>query len=431
MPRIAFVVLLAALAGRPAGAGLVLYATAATVGRIDAFCLGPNGGLAGTPRTQIDLASPNPRRLLVVNGVLYVAEPDRVEAFLIPPDGRLSRDAGMYGSTNRDGSMDARDIAVSGGMLYVTQRGRARVAAYPLGPDGLPQQDEEDFTSCVVGPGNVGYQHVLVDGTSLYVSSDGSTGNRVDVFDILAGGQLCTSPDCTTDALHPLDCRCKGAMAYCTTPCKDAEHCPDQRPANFVESPPVLQRRSLDGPKSLLISDGTLFVEEQSALRISGFAVAELQPPPPTPAKGEKKPKPAPARSSKTIESLRYVALERNGSTLFGTQFGRGRTDVYRLRNPGSKRCPTCPTATPCCLTQNPTQSSKQDLRMSPVGLEVAQVGERQVLYVAAGDWDRVLAYRLNTNGLLASRTPFSTTAEQAGSFPNDVAVAVLSAGCP
>ena len=65
---------------------------------------------------------------------------------------------------------------------------------------------------------------------------------------------------------------------------------------------------------------------------------------------------------------------------------------------------------------------------MSPVRITAS---DADVLYVAAGELDRVLAYRLRrSDGVLAGSRPFSQTAEQPGSFPNDVATAVLSDRC-
>jgi hypothetical protein len=52
-----------------------------------------------------------------------------------------------------------------------------------------------------------------------------------------------------------------------------------------------------------------------------------------------------------------------------------------------------------------------------------------RVLYVAGGQRNRVLAFRLREDGVLADTQPFSTTEDQADSFPNDVALATIP-GC-
>src|SRR3989442_2464182 len=72
--------LVALLVAEPALAGSILYATAASQQRIDGFCLGADRALAATPAVQIATLGRLPRRVLVGNGVLYVAEADRIEA---------------------------------------------------------------------------------------------------------------------------------------------------------------------------------------------------------------------------------------------------------------------------------------------------------------------------------------------------------------
>jgi hypothetical protein len=59
------------------------------------------------------------------------------------------------------------------------------------------------------------------------------------------------------------------------------------------------------------------------------------------------------------------------------------------------------------------------DVRMTPVRL---LANGDDVLYVATGELDRVVAFRVGANGKL-SLPPFSQTARQKDSFPNDVAL--------
>jgi len=90
----------ALLVAEPALAGSILYATAASQQRIDGFCLGADGALAATPTVQIATLGRLPRRVLVGNGVLYVAEADRIEAFAIGAHGGLRPLAGSDPVTN-------------------------------------------------------------------------------------------------------------------------------------------------------------------------------------------------------------------------------------------------------------------------------------------------------------------------------------------
>jgi hypothetical protein len=62
---------------------------------------------------------------------------------------------------------------------------------------------------------------------------------------------------------------------------------------------------------------------------------------------------------------------------------------------------------------------------MTPVRILV----NGNVVYIGAGQFDRVIAYRLRDDGVLADTEPFSATQKQKGSFPNDVALATIS-GC-
>src|SRR5207237_5769775 len=85
------------LAALPAAGGTILYATAASPGRVDGFCVGAGGGFVpGASVHTIDTNGKEPRRLLVVpgptgtDGVLYVGERDRVDAFKIGAHGSLS-----------------------------------------------------------------------------------------------------------------------------------------------------------------------------------------------------------------------------------------------------------------------------------------------------------------------------------------------------
>src|SRR2546428_10973984 len=93
--------LVALLVAEPALAGSILYATAASQQRIDGFCLGADGALSATPTVQIPTLGRLPRRVLVGNGVLYVAEADRIEAFAIGQHGGRRPPAGPEPAAGR------------------------------------------------------------------------------------------------------------------------------------------------------------------------------------------------------------------------------------------------------------------------------------------------------------------------------------------
>jgi len=66
----------------------------------------------------------------------------------------------------------------------------------------------------------------------------------------------------------------------------------------------------------------------------------------------------------------------------------------------------------------------------NPVMTPVRLTATDRAVYVAGGELDRVVAFRLESDGMPVDAAPFSRTDQQTNSFPNDVAVAMLSAAC-
>lgn len=375
---------LAVVVARPAGAGRMLYATAATPGRVDGFCLGNDGGLAPTPSIRVDTGGDQPRRLVVFEDVLYVAEVDRVEAFRIGSRGGLD----LLGRTDPRTRSGPRDVAITPGrtMLYMPDRSRNRVVGHALDAEGRPARD---FTTCIQGEIGASYQNLIAIDTKLYVSSSGGSG-RIEVFGIAADGSLFG-----TDGV-PL------TPAACTSV--------DGVRPDFTE--PLSERRRLRDIKAFVLVGDLIYAEDRGRRRIRSF---RLQPDgnfvPPIREEG-KRAKWQPAES-KTRAVVHYQALIHHRSALLGTQFFHGRADSYALSPEG-------------LLPKRPTRITNADLRFTPVRM----TADADVAYVATGEFDRVIAYRLRENGVLAQQDPFSQTDEQEGSFPNDVAIAVLAAGC-
>jgi 6-phosphogluconolactonase (cycloisomerase 2 family) len=382
--------LVALLAAGPATAGNILYATAATPGRVDGFCLNGDGSIASSPSVSVDTgdvpSESQPRKLLVgraIDGhqVLYVAEFDRVEVFRIDPHGGLRR----IGATRSIQGMRPLNMVLSDDsrILYVPQTGHGRVTAYPLRSDGTP---EGDFTSCIQGPDASTYQTIAINGSLLYVTNSGLP-DGVQVFPIDSDGNLPTTPD-----------GCRNRLGEARPP----------------KTPPTSVRNKLSAVKSLVINDGILYVVQRGTLRISAF---RLQPDgnfQPTRKKGKKTLYQKPL--SKTEKIVVYEDMILYKGALLLSNFGRGRIDSFVIRK-GRRQGK---------LPSRPTVQSQEDVRMSPVG--IAAFGN--VVYVGAGALDQVIAYRLHKNGSLRGRTPFSKTARQVDSFPNAVAVAVLDDTC-
>jgi hypothetical protein len=142
------------------------------------------------------------------------------------------------------------------------------------------------------------------------------------------------------------------------------------------------------------------------------------------------------------VQFAQYEDVVRFGDTLIGTQFFKNRVDFYRLKPDDLEKGP---------LPKNHGES-KVDVRITPVRATAISLRAIRgqcsdtdparpscecpadpkstcgVLYVAAGSLDRVSVYALLSNGKM-SHGPIDMTDEQKGSFPNDVAVAVLPEG--
>jgi len=283
--RLALLVVVA-LAGRTALAGTMVIATAATPGLLNGFCVQdpPDGRFKQpTPRRTVQLARANPRKILFVPetragrgaaGTLYVAEPDRVEAFRIGDDGAFGRcgtgDAATgacRAHTRIDDVARPMGLAVSDDhtRLYVSERRIDRLTAFRLDDDGLPVDADgqpigdgpkDTFTSCIQGRTSSAYADVLVNDRQVYVAA---SAGRVEVYRTLDTGDFCTGSPCA--AILPSACPSRqknGSTPTVTTP--------------------FLERRALSNPTSLFVVDGLLYVQETALKQLSAFRIADLQP---------------------------------------------------------------------------------------------------------------------------------------------------------
>jgi len=399
----------ALLVVEPALAGSILYATAASQQRIDGFCLAADGALAATPSVQIGTLGGLPRRVLVGNGVLYVAEVDRIEAFAISAHGGLRSLGGTRPVTN----LDPQDLALNpdGKTLYVTHQGF--LEAFALNADGsLP----DSFTSCVQGERTNLFLDAQATSGLLYVSADDIPG-RIAIYRLNLDGSL-----------PQTGCRL------------------DNTDAAKVTTPDSLRKR-LQRPKAFVVVGDFIYVEERSIHRLTAF---RLQPdgtfcdkrkdangnlvaescgdlayflPTPACARRQAKKQRQQCAASETGSVLQYedLVLYPGGETLLSTQYFKGRVDAYRL-----KPEPRLAGASRVRLPKQPTRTSAANPVMTPVRLTATD----KAVYVAGGELDRVVAFRLRSDGVPTDATPFSRTDEQTDSFPNDVAVAMLSAAC-
>jgi len=407
----------ALLVAEPALAGSILYATAASQQRIDGFCLGADGALAASPSVQVGTQGRLPRRVLVGKDalgepVLYVAEADRIEAFKIGVHGGL-RPFVSPSATEPVNNLDPQDLALSpdGKTLYVTHQGF--LEAFALNADGsLPKR----FTSCVQGESTNTFLDAQATSGLLYVSADDIPG-RIAIYRL--------NPD---GSLPQTGCRLNNTDA------------------SKVKTPDS-ERKRLQRPKAFLVVGDFVYVEERALRRLTAF---RLQPdgtfcdrgkdangnvvaescgdiayflPTPACARRQAKKQRQQCAASTTGRILQYegLVLHPGGDTLLGTEFFKGRVDAYRL-----KPEPRLAGAPRVRLPKGPTRFSEANPVMTPVRLTATE----KAVYVAGGELDRVIAFRLRADGVLADATPFSRTDEQTDSFPNDVAVATLLGSC-
>jgi hypothetical protein len=409
---------LAVLIARPAGAGRMLYATAASDDRIDGFCLRRNGSIEGSPRVRTSIRGTQPRRLLSADGfngaadgvddVLYVVEADRVEAFAIGNNGGLGQFLGQTKPRARGGPRDAAiSTATTPRMLYVPDRSLSRIVGHPLDDQGRPA---EDFTTCIQADVGASLQNLVVNGDKLYVSMSSGSG-RIQVFGIAADGRLfgAENPPLPPDTALTQICGSSGTD-------------PDGKRSEPTVA--LSERRKIADVKSFVIVGNLLYAEDRGRRRIRAFELlGDGNFPAPTPDPKPNRPNRViwPAAVSKTNRVANYQQILHFRSAILGTQFFRGRIDSYRLEADGS-------------LPKRVTRVSDEDLRLTPVRLAAAEnlSGSGATVYVASGEFDRVLAYKLDGNGALEGKglKPFSQTSEQKDSFPNDVAVAMLREGC-
>src|SRR2546422_453601 len=303
--------------------------------------------------------------------------------------------------------------ALAGSILYATAASQQRIDGFCLGADGALSATP---TVQIPTLGRLP-RRVLVGNGLLYVSADDIPG-RIAIYRLNADGSL---PQTGCGGLKKKD-----------------------RPAVMRADS---ARKRLQRPKAFIVVRDFVYVEERSIHRLTAF---RLQPdgtfcdkgkdangnvvaescgdlayflPTSRCARRQAKEQRQQCAASKTASVLQYedLVLHPRGETLIGTQYFKGRLDAYRLKP--EPRLPDAPTVR---LPKQPTFISTANPVMTPVRL----TAKDRAVYVAGGELDRVVAFRLESDGMPVDAAPFSRTDEQTNSFPNDVAVAMLSAAC-
>ena len=410
----------------------VLFATAASQNRVDAFRIAPDGSPSADPIFQRVTAGELPRRLVARGCTLYVAESDRVEVFRVHSGAKLE----LIGATRKTDEFRAHDIALSpdGLTLYAPIRKMGAIASYPLGADGVPNnsvitQDGVPAgkpTSCVYGKVGSDWEDIVVANGHLYAAWT----NRIEVFGITETAQLTGTP------MLPHDNNGDGTIGntetacpwYATTPNLSVEECIDPdikpRPDRPDETCPFSFRNHMAGAVGLVV-EGTALVSSQRfthvllgfTLDATGNFPAINDPNDPNssaafPSKKDKKRERKMRKKNRTDEILRYIGLtlmpETDGRPIIYAAAYAGRTDAFRLG----------PDQT---LPKQPTTMTPKNVVSTPTRTAIGMTAQgNPVLYVAGGELDRVQAFRLSSDGRIQESSPTETNALK-NSYPNDV----------
>jgi 6-phosphogluconolactonase (cycloisomerase 2 family) len=485
MRRLLLFAVLAAVCATPAAAQHLLFTTAATPARIDVFRVSASGLPTGEPPVvQQQLAGERPRRVIVNEArcALYVAETDRVEVYKIHKNGKLDR----IGGTKRTKKMQAHDIelSVDGNMLYVPLRQQNTIAAYPLDAEGKPSNDPVQEgnimvgqpTSCIWGEAGASWEDIEIQGDKLYATAT----NRLNVYGIDANGQLLGAArvpkDLNGDGTitederdvyppkdkdHPTagdgmitsgDLDLWGCAPYSITPnpiasidniCVDPEL--KTKPKDLpVKTCPFTFRGRINGATGLIVRGTTLVVGERFIKDLLGFmlqADGNFQPIPPDaqpispdppgpdlsqyPTKKEKTKERKSRKKNRTEEQIRYVGLTYfdgagdRAPVIYGAGY-KGRVDAFRL-NPN----PNDPTI---LVPKEKTSATPKNVVSTPTRTFVGLLGNSPTLYVAAGELDRIEAFKIADQGALDDKADPVMTPVLKDSFPNDVVLVDTSA---
>jgi hypothetical protein len=418
---------LAVAFGHPCAAETVLYATAASQNRIDAFHVGGDGMPVPAPFEQQATKSKSPRRLVVRGCNLYVAETERVEVFRIRSNGHLQ----FAGSTKPLKGSNPHDIeiAANGRMLYVPVRQQGALASYPLDEQGIPTNDGDPL-SCVYAPGSAFWEDIEVSSSNIYaVHSDRVMVYGLDELGLIRSAQAEGSDTNGNGTIDP-----------------DEETCPEYnavpapvRNCDELRTKPVLNRdcwfsvrKKLGGGTGLLLvnqpTQQTLIIGMQFTHRLVGYTLdatgnlQNLNPDGTLSKKEVKKARKKEKRSNRTDEYIRYIGVtgyqppDTSETTIYGVAYV-GETDTFRLDDAGK-------------LSKTPTGQTHRDRTSSSTRSTVAVNAQgNPVLYVAGGERDRVQVYQLFSpqGGIPAGEGPEMETDELGGSYPNDVVLADIT----
>ena len=248
----------------------VIYATLSQGDSVVAYRLGSDGFLPAEPFDEMFIDEP--RQVLVVGNILYVAVETGVASVQLAADGSLP--AQPTATTNPVKDADASQMIVNDDILYVSMEGLDRVRAYPLQGGHV---SANPLTSS--GDSNTNYIPIELVGDNLYAGTRDQA--RIDTYFVLPNGGLNIDPE--------------------------------------VQDP---EARIFD-VKDLLHHNGILYAIEQDDRRLVTFTILESGLLPDEP-------------DSKAARQQAYAYLALDGENrLYASAFNAGRIDLYILESDG------------------------------------------------------------------------------------------------
>jgi len=250
---------------------IVIYASMAIDGRIDAFRLGTDGLLPAQPFDTIHVS--NPRRIVVENGVLYATLFDSVISIRLGADGSMPNEP--TGQTSSRNDYDPIDLIVRDNIMYVAASGLGILQSFELEEDGDVPTDPS-----AIGEGEFSsdFSTLALNGEYLYAGARDT--QLIELFLLEQDGNV-------------------------------PEQAEDQEPDDRIAL-----------PEDMAIRDNILYVTSASdrsvrAYRIqpNGFLAGE--------------------EDSRTSSEDYYTDIFLEGNTLYAAAYNAGRVDLYTISPDG------------------------------------------------------------------------------------------------
>jgi 6-phosphogluconolactonase (cycloisomerase 2 family) len=174
----------------------VVYASLSQDDAVVAYRVGSDGFLPGDPFDSIALEEP--RQVLVVGDILYVAQEEVVSSIQLLPDGSLPDSPTATTAPIRDG--DASRMIVFNNMLYVSWEGVDRIYTYPLSGGHVSAQP-------VSGSGDSATNYIPIVRAGAFVYAGTRDQARIDAFRIQPDGSLDPDPEDQDPEARIFDCK--------------------------------------------------------------------------------------------------------------------------------------------------------------------------------------------------------------------------------